>query len=86
MASFKLDEYCSSNQKVTDYRTAISGIEEKHMKNAQDFSALQLKVKNAIAGKIVVGHGLTHDFECLKIDHPELMKRDTGQESKSNLI
>ena len=51
------------------------------MKNAQGFCKLQQKVKNAIAGKIVVGHGLMHDFLVLKIPHRESMKRDTGIES-----
>lgn len=74
-----IDEYCSSQYRITDYRTPVSGIEEKHMKNAQPFSALQEKVKNAIAGKIVVGHGLEHDFAVLKIDHQEKMKRDTAE-------
>jgi hypothetical protein len=66
---------------VTDYRTRVSGVEEKHMKNAQSLSVLQEKVKNAIAEKIVVGHGLKNDFQVLAINHPESMKRDTGTES-----
>jgi len=74
-----IDQYCSSERKVTDYRTWISGIEEKHMKNAQPYYKLKQKVNNAIAGKIVVGHGLSHDFQALRINHSKSMQRDSAE-------
>lgn len=74
-----IDQYCSSDRKVTDYRTWISGIEERHMNTAQSFYKLKQKVNNAIAGKIVVGHGLSHDFQALRLNHPEHMKRDSAE-------
>ena len=46
-----LDEYCKQDQKVTDYRTKSSGIRPTDLENAQHFTSLQRKVKNAIAGK-----------------------------------
>ena len=81
----EIDQYCSSDRKVTDYRTWISGIEERHMNTAQSFYKLKQKVSNAIAGKIVVGHGLSHDFQALRLNHPEHMKRDSGKDLIFNL-
>ncbi|CBY20934.1 unnamed protein product [Oikopleura dioica] len=81
-----IDEYCSSQRNVTNYRTAISGIEEKHMKNAQSFYKLKSKVNNAIAGKIVVGHGLSHDFQALRLNHPESMQRDSAEYFKGKFV
>ena len=81
MTYFQSDQYCNSERKVTDYRTWISGIEEKHMKNAQSYYKLKQKVNNAIAGKIVVGHGLSHDFQALRINHSKSMQRDSGKDT-----
>ena len=46
-----LDEYCTQDQEVTDYRTNYSGIRPKDLENVQHFTSLQRKVKNVIAGK-----------------------------------
>jgi len=73
-----LDEFCSSDEKVTDYRTLISGVRWKDMKNAQPFEELQMKVKNIIKNKTVVGHGLGSDFRALKLKHPKKLVRDTS--------
>jgi len=73
-----LDEFCSSEEKVTDYRTLISGVRYQDMKEAQSFEDLQLKVKNLIKGKTVVGHGLGSDFRALKLKHPKKLVRDTS--------
>ena len=54
----------------------------KDLKNAQPFEALRKKVKEALAGKILVGHGLSNDLKCLKINHPSADIRDTGNDLK----
>jgi RNA exonuclease 4 len=51
------------------------------MKNAQPYYKLKQKVNNAIAGKIVVGHGLSHDFQALRINHSKSMQRDSGKDT-----
>jgi len=73
-----LDEFCSSSEKVTDYRTMISGVRPEDMRKAQSFEELQMKVKNLISKKIVVGHGLGSDFKALKLKHPRKDIRDTA--------
>jgi len=73
-----LDEFCSSSEKVTDYRTIVSGVRPQDMINAQSFEELQMKVKALIANKILVGHGLGSDFRALKLRHPKKMVRDTS--------
>ena len=42
-----LDEFCSSEQKVTDYRTLISGVRPQDMKTAQPFEGLVSIVLNS---------------------------------------
>ena len=48
------------------------------MRKAQSFEELQMKVKNLISKKIVVGHGLGSDFKALKLKHPRKDIRDTA--------
>ena len=73
-----LDEFCSSEEKVTDYRTIISGVRAQDMDNAQPFDELQMKVKSLLQNKIVVGHGLGSDFKALRLKHPRKLVRDTS--------
>ena len=87
-----VDEFCNSKEKVTDYRTVVSGVRPKDMAKAQDFETLREKVVAAMKGilsfsitllvpyylgKILVGHGLSNDLKSLKTSHPANDIRDT---------
>jgi RNA exonuclease 4 len=74
------DEFCRAPEKVTDYRTLVSGVRPKDLKDAQPFEALRKKVKQVLDGKVLVGHGLSNDLKCLKINHPAVDIRDTGND------
>ncbi|CAG5114408.1 Oidioi.mRNA.OKI2018_I69.chrUn_2.g17223.t1.cds [Oikopleura dioica] len=78
-----IDEFCRAPEKVTDYRTLVSGVRPKDLKDAQPFESLRKKVKEALAGKILVGHGLSNDLKCLKINHPASDIRDTANYFKN---
>ena len=45
-----LDEFCSAREKVTDYRTIVSGVRPKDMKGAQKFEELRKKCAEAMKG------------------------------------
>jgi len=74
------DTYVQVMDRVTDYRTPVSGIRAKHLKgkNAMNFRKCHQRVADLLAGKIVVGHGLENDFEALRLYHPEDQIRDTA--------
>ncbi|CBY20936.1 unnamed protein product [Oikopleura dioica] len=78
-----IDEFCGAPEKVTDYRTLVSGVRPKDLKDAQPFEALRKKVKEFLDGKILVGHGLSNDLKCLKINHPATDIRDTANYFKN---
>ncbi|KAK4202822.1 ribonuclease H-like domain-containing protein [Triangularia verruculosa] len=73
------DSYVLQREKVTDWRTAVSGIAPKHMRDARSFSDVQSKVAELLKGRIVVGHDVKHDLRCLELDHPAKMIRDTAK-------
>jgi RNA exonuclease 4 len=73
------DTYVQVMDRVTDYRTHISGIRKKHLKGAMNFRKCRERVQELLRGKIVVGHGLENDFDALRYMHPEEMIRDTSQ-------
>mmetsp|Transcript_21286 Transcript_21286/g.40428 ORF Transcript_21286/g.40428 Transcript_21286/m.40428 type:complete len:337 (-) Transcript_21286:99-1109(-) len=73
-----LDEYVKPREKVTDYRTFVSGITAENLVDAPDIDVVRKKVQDLMAGKIIVGHGLSNDLECLGIEHPWDMIRDTA--------
>ena len=74
-----LDEYVKPTEEVTDFRTQWSGIEPHHLRLGASLESVRAKVLSHIAGKIVVGHDLGHDFEVLGISHPKSLIRDTAQ-------
>ena len=73
-----LDEYVKPREEVTDYRTFVSGITAENLVDAPDLDVVREKVKELIEGKILVGHGLSNDLECLNLEHPWEMIRDTA--------
>lgn len=67
-------------EKVTDYRTTVSGIRSPDLKspNAMSYGECRSTVQKHIRGKILVGHGLSHDLQILNLYHPCHMIRDTS--------
>jgi len=73
------DSYVLPKEAVTDWRTPISGIKPSHMRAARTFEEVQASVAEIIKDRIVVGHGLRHDFKALLLDHPIRDIRDTSR-------
>jgi len=68
-------------EKVTDYRTFVSGITEEDLtsEDAVSFDEAQTKVEELLWDKILVGHGLRSDFKALGLSHPWYATRDTAR-------
>ncbi|KAJ7588743.1 hypothetical protein C8J56DRAFT_1077978, partial [Mycena floridula] len=75
-----LDNYVVPTVKVTDYRTATTGIQPSHLSgsNAVQFAVVQEHVRNLLKGNILVGHRLWSDLSVLGIAHPAVDTRDVG--------
>ena len=59
-----LDQYVRPAEKVTDYRTFVSGIEPAHLKEgAVSLSEAQKQVAQVLTGRILVGHAVHHDLQ-----------------------
>ncbi|KAG9326223.1 hypothetical protein KVV02_001107 [Mortierella alpina] len=74
-----LDLYVRPMERVTDFRTAVSGITPKHLLTAVEFKDAQKQVADVIEDKIVVGHAVHNDFKALLLDHPQRLIRDTSR-------
>ncbi|KAL7063459.1 hypothetical protein AAHC03_01848 [Spirometra sp. Aus1] len=76
-----MDEYVRPKEKITDYRTAVSGITPSHMRPggpAKDFDSVHQKVAELCKGRILVGHAVHHDLKVLMLSHPRRDIRDTA--------
>jgi len=73
------DKFVSPREKVTDYRTAVSGIRPEDLVDAPDFKEVQTEVAELIKDRILVGHALHHDLKVLFLDHPKKFIRDTSK-------
>ncbi|XP_071763399.2 RNA exonuclease 4 [Centroberyx gerrardi] len=71
------DKYVKPTEKVTDYRTAVSGIRPEDIKNGENVRTVQREVAEILRGRIVVGHAVHNDFKILLLDHPKKKIRDT---------
>ncbi|QLQ80286.1 hypothetical protein HG537_0D02870 [Torulaspora globosa] len=74
-----LDEFVKPREKVTDWRTWVSGVKPEHMKDALTFREVQKKVASLLENRILVGHSIKHDLEALLISHPKSSIRDTSR-------
>lgn len=74
-----LDTFVKPKERVTDWRTWVSGVSPHHMRNAILFEDARKKVCDLIDGKVIVGHAIHNDLSVLGISHPNYMIRDTAR-------
>jgi RNA exonuclease 4 len=75
-----LDTIIKIHEKVTDYRTASSGIRPQDLESssAMEYGACRRLVLKLCYGKILIGHALENDLKVLGLYHPAHMIRDTS--------
>lgn len=73
------DSYVKQRERVTDWRTAVSGISWKEMKLARSFEEVQREVSDLLKDRVLIGHDIKHDMEALKLSHPAQAIRDTAK-------
>ncbi|KAH8895745.1 hypothetical protein GQ53DRAFT_743747 [Thozetella sp. PMI_491] len=75
------DSYVRPQERVTDWRTHVSGVSPKHMRTAREFDEVQAQIAELLKGRILVGHDVKHDLRALQLDHPFKDMRDTAKYS-----
>jgi len=75
------DEFVQAEERVTDFRTWVSGIRPQDLskRNAKTFQVVQKEVADLVKGKILVGHAIRNDLKVLLLDHPRKSIRDTSR-------
>jgi RNA exonuclease 4 len=73
------DKYVQPRERVTDWRTFVSGIRPSDMQFAISFAEAQKQVSDLLQGRILVGHAIHHDLEALYLTHPRRDIRDTSK-------
>lgn len=73
------DKYVKPREKVTDYRTAVSGIRQEDIQNAEEFEVVQKEVADILKRRILVGHAVKNDLDVLFLTHPKYAIRDTAK-------
>ncbi|XP_020650564.3 RNA exonuclease 4 [Pogona vitticeps] len=71
------DKFVKPTEKVSDYRTRVSGIRPENLRKGEDFKVVQKEVADILKGRILVGHALHNDLKILFLDHPKKKIRDT---------
>eukprot|EP00697_Spironema_sp_BW2_P017323 gnl/Spiro4/8962_TR4729_c0_g1_i1.p1 gnl/Spiro4/8962_TR4729_c0_g1~~gnl/Spiro4/8962_TR4729_c0_g1_i1.p1 ORF type:complete len:276 (+),score=40.71 gnl/Spiro4/8962_TR4729_c0_g1_i1:31-858(+) len=74
-----LDTYVSVPEKITDYRTWVSGIRPHDLVGAPSLATVQQQVAEILKGRVLIGHSLNNDLQALLMDHPRKMIRDTAR-------
>ncbi len=73
------DKFVKPTEKVTDYRTAVSGVRPSDVAHGEEFKKVQKEVSDILLGRILVGHSLNNDLKVLFLDHPRRSIRDTAK-------
>eukprot|EP00455_Lapot_gusevi_P053486 TRINITY_DN8345_c0_g1_i1.p1 TRINITY_DN8345_c0_g1~~TRINITY_DN8345_c0_g1_i1.p1 ORF type:complete len:251 (-),score=34.60 TRINITY_DN8345_c0_g1_i1:36-788(-) len=73
------DKFVKPLEKVTDYRTAVSGVRPADLEHALDFRTVQQEVSELTKNRILVGHAIHNDLRALMLDHPRHLIRDTSK-------
>ncbi|TYZ64942.1 hypothetical protein PybrP1_000615 [[Pythium] brassicae (nom. inval.)] len=73
------DKFVRPAEKVTDFRTHVSGIRSRLLKTAIPFAQCLKEVGKLLKDKIIVGHALKNDFQALLFSPPKSTIRDTAR-------
>ncbi|KAI2640850.1 ribonuclease H-like domain-containing protein [Hypomontagnella submonticulosa] len=73
------DSFVSPRERVTDWRTAITGITPRVLATARSFDEVQIAIAELLKDRIVVGHDIRHDLAALQLSHPSSHVRDTAR-------
>ncbi|TIA90741.1 hypothetical protein E3P81_03611 [Wallemia ichthyophaga] len=73
------DTFVRPVEKVTDFRTWVSGVTFKDVEKAPTFSHVQKHVSDLLHNRILVGHAIANDLKALLLTHPPLSIRDTAK-------
>jgi RNA exonuclease 4 len=57
-----LDTFVATRERVTDWRTWVSGVREADLVGAPGFAEVQAKVASLLERRVVVGHALDNDL------------------------
>ncbi|XP_031279973.1 RNA exonuclease 4 [Pistacia vera] len=88
---------------ITNYRYDVTGLTEEHLKDAMALNEVRDKILQILyngesveklrldggKARLLVGHDLEHDLDCLRMNYPEHMLRDTAKYCplmKTNLV
>ncbi|KAL3517543.1 hypothetical protein ACH5RR_020132 [Cinchona calisaya] len=88
---------------VTDYRFEVTGIKEEHLRDAMPLKEVQEQIQQILYNgesvedlrwgggqpKVLVGHNLDCDLDCLRMNYPDHLLRDTAKYHplmKTNLV
>lgn len=73
-----LDTFVRPREKVTDYRTWVSGVRPSDLKTAPTFQEVQDQVSGILKGRVLIGHAVQNDLKALLLSHPRPLLRDTS--------
>ncbi|RPB04237.1 hypothetical protein L873DRAFT_1799714 [Choiromyces venosus 120613-1] len=74
-----LDTFVRPKERVTDWRSWVSGVTPGHMVNAREFEDVQKEVSKILTDRVLIGHAVKHDLEVLLLSHPRRDIRDTSR-------
>ncbi|KND91474.1 RNA exonuclease 4 [Tolypocladium ophioglossoides CBS 100239] len=73
------DSYVKQREKVTDWRSNVSGVSQKEMRFARDFDLVQRESFDILKDRVLIGHDIRHDLDALQLSHPPRDIRDTSK-------
>ncbi|KAL1522298.1 hypothetical protein AB1Y20_017290 [Prymnesium parvum] len=65
-------------QRITDFRTHVSGVRPEHMAHALPLKQVIAEVGRICRQRTLIGHGLSNDLKVLSLQHPRQLIRDTA--------
>lgn len=74
-----LDAYVRPDERVTHWRTWVSGVTPKHMHKAISSEQARQKVADILQDKILVGHSIRNDLRYLQLTHPPSRIKDIAK-------